>query len=92
MTPFMQMRLWWRRGSVAQRATASVAALIVVGLAAWVLVPTGSDNTTNVSSGNVGAGTQAGSGRGGTRGGSAGGGAGGSVNGGAAGGGTQAAG
>ena len=52
MTPFMQMRLWWRRGSVAERSTATLAVLIVVGLAAWVLAPTGSDNTTTVASGN----------------------------------------
>ena len=56
MTPFMQLRLWWRRGTVAQRASASLATLIVLALAAWVLIPTGSDDgaTTVASGGGVG--------------------------------------
>jgi hypothetical protein len=40
MTPLLQLRLWWRRGSAAERLSATIAVIIVVALAAWALAPT----------------------------------------------------
>ena len=45
MTPLLQFRLWWRRGSAGERMGATVAVGIVVALAAWILVPTTSDDS-----------------------------------------------
>jgi hypothetical protein len=54
MTPFMQARLWWRRGSAAERTSVAVAALVVLALVVWVATPTGSNGTADVASGNAG--------------------------------------
>lgn len=43
MTPFLQLRLWWRRGGAGERLAVVLAGAIVIALAAWLLVPTGSD-------------------------------------------------
>src|SRR6266568_2459443 len=53
MTPLLQFRLWWRRGNAGERMSAIIATAIVVGLAAWVLVPTTSSksSTSTVQSG-----------------------------------------
>src|SRR5581483_4064024 len=46
VTPFLQFRLWARRGPAAERAAAGVAALLALALLAWVLVPTPGRRTT----------------------------------------------
>src|SRR3990170_2689542 len=53
MTTLLQFRLWWKRGSAADRLSATIAAGIVVALAAWLLVPTTSNDspTSEVQSG-----------------------------------------
>ena len=43
MTPFLQFRLWWRRGSSGDRLAAVLAGLVVLALAGWILVPTTDD-------------------------------------------------
>jgi hypothetical protein len=45
MTPLLQFRLWWRRGSAAERLSVTIATGLVVALAAWILVPTTSDDS-----------------------------------------------
>ncbi|MDX6661349.1 MAG: hypothetical protein QOJ55_2171, partial [Solirubrobacteraceae bacterium] len=59
MTPFLQFRLWWRRGSSGDRLAAVMAAAIAVVLAAWVLVPTTDQHraSTGVEAGAAGAAT-----------------------------------
>ena len=59
MTPFMQARLWWRRGSAAERMSVSVAALVVLALIVWVATPTGTNGDTDVAAGTAGASGQA---------------------------------
>jgi hypothetical protein len=54
MTPVMQARLWWRRGSAAERTSVAVAALVVLALVVWVATPTGSNGTADVASGIAG--------------------------------------
>jgi hypothetical protein len=44
MTPFLQFRLWWRRGGAGERLAATLAAAVVVVLVGWALVPTTSDD------------------------------------------------
>ena len=46
MTPFLQFRVWLRRGPLPERVSAGVAVLIVVALLGWALVPV--DTTTRV--------------------------------------------
>lgn len=43
MTPFLQFRLWLRRGPSAERAAASVAGVLFLALVAWALVPVGGE-------------------------------------------------
>ena len=71
MTPFRQFRLWLRRASVAEQASAAVGAVLVVAVAAWLLVPpTAPNGSSGVAAGAIGA--AAGSPAGGRGGGSAG--------------------
>lgn len=49
MSPFLQMRLWWLRASEVQRAGSSIAVVIVVVMFAWVLVPTGVDDDSDLA-------------------------------------------
>ena len=42
MTPYLQLRLWWRRASSGDRLAATLALALVIALAAWVLTPTNS--------------------------------------------------
>lgn len=49
MTPLLQLRLWWRRGSAAERMSATIAVSIVLGLAAWVLAPTDTKDTSSTA-------------------------------------------
>lgn len=49
MTPFLQLRLWWRRASLAERVPATIALFVVVALAAWVVVPTGGDDSPDAT-------------------------------------------
>src|SRR5206468_2425635 len=53
MTPFLQLRLWWRRAPYANKLGTTLTLAIVIGLLAWIVVPTGSDqpssNTTGVA-------------------------------------------
>lgn len=52
MTPFLQFRVWLRRGPTGERALGGVAALLVVALAAWALVPVDDPaETTDVTAG-----------------------------------------
>lgn len=44
MTPLLQFRLWLRRGSGTEKLSATLALIVVVGLVAWLLVPTGTDS------------------------------------------------
>ena len=41
MTPFQEFRLWARRAPVGERLAASVAAVVVMAVLAWILVPAG---------------------------------------------------
>jgi len=56
MTPYLQLRLWWRRASSGDRLAASLALALVVALAAWVLLPTNSKkSSTSLGAGATGA-------------------------------------
>ena len=56
MTPFLQLRLWWHRGSSADRLAATLALALVVALAAWALVPSTADkDRTSLRAGTAGA-------------------------------------
>jgi hypothetical protein len=59
MTPFLQLRLWWRRGSSGEKVASVLAGMLVLALAAWILVPASDDagDATAVSAGNTGAAT-----------------------------------
>src|SRR2546421_678499 len=57
MRPFQEFRFWARRAPLSERVGAGLAALIVVGLVAWLLVPDRHDTSTNVSA-NGGNGSQ----------------------------------
>lgn len=48
MTPFLQLRLWWRRAPIANKAASTVAVVAFMGLVAWVVVPTGSGASSSV--------------------------------------------
>ena len=43
MTPYLQLRLWWHRGSSGDRLAATLALAVVLALAAWALVPATAD-------------------------------------------------
>ena len=45
MTPFQEFRLWARRAPTGERTAAAVAAVLALALFAWLLVPSGSDET-----------------------------------------------
>ena len=62
MTPLLQLRLWWRRGSGAERLASVLATGVIIALAAWVLVPTDSDDdgATTVGAGAGPAGVEGG--------------------------------
>jgi hypothetical protein len=47
MTPFLELRLWWRRAPLANKATSTVAVVAFMALVGWVLIPTGGENTTS---------------------------------------------
>ena len=57
MKPFLQFRMWLRRGPRSERLLAAGSALVVVGLLCWLMVPaltrsgSGSGNATSVASG-----------------------------------------
>jgi len=61
VTPFLQFRLWLRRGPTSERTAAAVAFLITLALIVWVAIPPGSErSSTSVSAGSgPGAGGQA---------------------------------
>lgn len=61
MSPFLQIRLWWRRANPAAQLSSTTAVVIVVGLLAWLLLPTGSDSDASPTSVSA-TGTPAGSG------------------------------
>src|SRR3954467_1190206 len=44
MTPFEEFKLWLRQGAAFERVFAGIAAVIVLGLISWVLVPTSESN------------------------------------------------
>jgi hypothetical protein len=46
MTPFEEFKIWFRQGAAWERGTAAIAAVIVLALAAWVLVPADADDTS----------------------------------------------
>ena len=45
MRPFQEFRFWARRAPVGERVSAALAALIMVGLIAWLLVPEGDESS-----------------------------------------------
>src|SRR2546426_7777266 len=52
MTPFEEFKLWLRQGAAFERVFAGIAAVIVLGLISWVLVPTSESNgAASVASG-----------------------------------------
>ena len=56
MTPYLQLRLWWRRASSGDRLAASLAFALVIALAAWALTPTTSGkSSTSLRAGATGA-------------------------------------
>lgn len=56
MTPYLQLRLWWRRASSGDRLAASLALALVIALAAWALAPTTSGKgSTSLNAGATGA-------------------------------------
>lgn len=48
MTPFLQFRIWFRRATTGQRASASMATAALVALVAWTAVPSGPPGASNV--------------------------------------------
>src|SRR4051812_43785133 len=44
MTPFEEFKIWLRQGAAFERVFAGIAAVIVLGLISWVLVPTSESN------------------------------------------------
>lgn len=54
MTPFLQLRLWWRRAPFANKATSSVAVVAFLTLVVWVAAPTGGDATSALRTGGAG--------------------------------------
>ncbi|MEY2592274.1 MAG: hypothetical protein QOJ67_4258, partial [Acidimicrobiaceae bacterium] len=49
MTPFLQFRLWTRRGPVAERVLTAVVGTVVLALLVWVAVPSGTAAGTGTS-------------------------------------------
>ena len=47
MRPFQEFRFWARRAPAAERVSAAVATVIVIGLIGWLLVPDGGDDATD---------------------------------------------
>ena len=64
MSGYLQFRSWARTGSPAEKKLASAALVIVVGLTAWALVPTGGPAGNSVSTGLAGGTAAAGAGPG----------------------------
>lgn len=54
MSQYLQFRTWARTSSAAEKQLTAVAALVVVGLIAWALVPTGGNGSSTVSVGTSG--------------------------------------
>src|SRR5687767_1476730 len=46
MTPFLEFRVWLRRGPVGERVVAALAAIVAIGLVAWAAVPVTRDGRT----------------------------------------------
>jgi len=78
MTPFLQFRLWAKRGPSTERIATGVVAIVVLALLVWVAVPSGSGSRSGDggSLAAAGATTASGPGSGSARAGAAGGGAG----------------
>jgi hypothetical protein len=57
MTPFLQLRLWWRRGSSGEKLASVLAGMLAVALVAWIVVPTSDDSSkgTALQAGSSGA-------------------------------------
>jgi len=59
VTPFQQFRVWVRRASTADRMSATLAAVVVLGLLGWLVVPvhhhTGADDQVSVGASGTGA-------------------------------------
>jgi len=49
MRPFQEFRLWARRAPTAERVSATVAMVLVIGLLAWLLVPGSGTSSTNLA-------------------------------------------
>ena len=49
MTPLLQLRLWWRRGSAAERLSVLIVGVIVASLVTWALMPTTSDKSSSTA-------------------------------------------
>lgn len=51
MKPFLQFRMWTRRGPASERALAAIAGILLIGLLSWAFVPSGQPHSTTVASG-----------------------------------------
>jgi len=67
MTPFMQFRIWFRRASAAQRASAGVAVAVLAAVLIWSAVPSSNPGSTELAVGEPGSVVAGGSGSGGSR-------------------------
>ena len=51
MKPFLQFRMWTRRGPASERLLAAVTGVLLIGLLSWAFVPSGQPHSTTVASG-----------------------------------------
>lgn len=51
MTPFLQFRVWLRRGPMGERVLAGLAAAVVIAVVAWAAVPVDDDSAENLVTG-----------------------------------------
>jgi hypothetical protein len=58
MTPFQEFRLWARRAPAGERAFAGFAAVLALALLAWLLVPSGGDDETELTAFDGGSGSE----------------------------------
>lgn len=54
MTPFLEFRLWWRRAPFGRRSATFGAIVIVLGLLAWIAVPSTQNSVLSTGSGSAG--------------------------------------
>ena len=64
MRPCQEFRFWARRAPAAERISTSVAAVVVIALLAWLLVPGSGPKSTNLAASGGGISSEAGTGAG----------------------------